>query len=209
LKGERYERPDVIGCNCLVRLVGAERMPEVVFVAAHDRYAVNAFEINAIDYLLKPVTAARFAQSLARAKLRIASKSTETNRRIAGLLETIAVTAIFPKRLAAQSSGKTVLIDVAAIDWIEGTQNYVTLHVGKANYLIHVAMKTLADRLDPETFLRVHKSAIVNLSRVKELRAADHGEFLLTLENGLTLRSGRTYRDKLRELVSNPSLIGW
>jgi two-component system LytT family response regulator len=188
----------------VVEAVGAERMPEVVFVTAHDKYAVSAFEINAIDYLLKPVTAERFSQALARAKARIAAKSAETNQRVIALLETIATTTRFPKRLAAQSAGTTVLIDVADIDWIEGTENYVTLHCGKARHMVHVTMKTLAKRLDPEIFLRVHRSLIVNLDRVKELRPADHGEYVLTLENGVTLRSGRTYRDKLRELAANP-----
>jgi two-component system LytT family response regulator len=197
------QMPEIDGFS-VVRAVGPERMPEVVFVTAHDKYAVSAFEINAVDYLLKPVTAERFAQSLTRAKARIASKSAETNRRVAALLETIAVAGRFPKRLAAESRGTTALVDVNDIDWIEGTENYVTLHAGKACYLMHVTMKTLADRLDPGTFLRIHRSLIVNLDRVKELRPADHGEFFLTLENGVTLRSGRTYREKLRELSSYP-----
>jgi two-component system LytT family response regulator len=189
----------------VVREVGAERMPAVVFVTAHDRYALQAFEINAIDYLLKPVTRERFAQALARAKAQLASRSAEAaNRQILGLLETIASRDRHLKRVAVRSAGKTLFIDVEDIDWIDAAENYVQLHVGKASHLLHVTMNALEKSLDPDAFVRVHRSIIVQVGRIAELQPAPHGEFVIVLHGGVRLRSGRTYGDKLKALAANP-----
>ncbi|HEY1203059.1 MAG: LytTR family DNA-binding domain-containing protein [Bryobacteraceae bacterium] len=185
--------------------VGAERMPAVVFVTAHDRYAIQAFEINAIDYLLKPVTEERFRQALARAKARLNSRPVDdASRQILSLLETIASPRQYLKRLAVRSAGKTVFVDVEDVDWIEAAENYVQLHAGRAGHLIHVTMNTLEKSLDPEMFVRVHRSVIVNVKRIKELQPALHGEYAITLANGVRLQSGRMYNAKLRALAENP-----
>jgi two-component system LytT family response regulator len=180
-------------------------MPAVVFVTAHDKYAIQAFEINAIDYLLKPVTGERFATALARAKARLQSKPAEqANLQILSLLETIASPQRFLKRLAVRSAGKTVFVDVEDIDWVEAAENYVQLHAGRAEHLLHVTMNALEKSLDPGLFLRIHRSVIVNVRRIKELQPVMHGEYVITLANGVRLQSGRIYSEKLRAFAANP-----
>ncbi len=198
------QMPEMDGFD-VVREIGAEHMPAVVFVTAHDQHAIQAFEINALDYLLKPVSAERFAKALARAKLRLnARPADETGRQIVSLLESMTSPPRYLKRLAVRAAGKTILVDVADVDWIEAAENYVQLHVGRSGHLVHVAMNTLEKSLDPEMFLRIHRSTIVNVTRVRELQAALHGEYVLTLSNGVRLQSGRLYNEKVRALAGNP-----
>jgi two-component system, LytTR family, response regulator len=210
----RKLRPDLVFLDvrmpemdgfAVVQEVGAERMPAVVFVTAHNQYAIQAFEISAIDYLLKPVTRERFGKALGRAKARLYSNPAhEASQQIVCLLETIASPRRYIKRLAVRSAGKTVFVDVEALDWMEAAENYVQLHTGQESHLLHVTMNTLEKSLDPEIFLRVHRSIIVNVGRIKELQSGPHGEYLISLQNGTQLRSGRTYSNKLRALAVNP-----
>jgi two-component system LytT family response regulator len=189
----------------VVRTIGAEYMPAVVFVTAHDQYAIQAFEINALDYLLKPVIEERFVKALVRAKSRIRSNvAADSNRQIIGLLETIASPQSYLKRLAVRSAGKTMFMDVEDLDWIQGAENYVELHAGRVKHLLHVTMNTLEKSLDPEIFLRIHRSIIVNLGRIRDLQPGAHGEYSITLRDGTRLQSGRTYADRLRALANNP-----
>ena len=198
------QMPEMDGFSVLQE-VGVERMPAVVFVTAHDRYAIQAFEINAIDYLLKPVTEDRFAQALTRAKSRLQSSSEDdTSRQIIGLLQTIASPQRYLKRLAVRSAGKTVFVDVEEIDWIEAAENYVQLHTSRARHLLHVPLNTLEKSLDPEVFLRVHRSIIVKIGRIKELQPGPHGDYVIILQNEVRLRSGRSYNEKLKALAANP-----
>jgi two-component system LytT family response regulator len=198
------QMPEMDGFS-VVQEVGAERMPPVVFVTAHDQYAIQAFEISALDYLLKPVTGERFAKALARAKVRLKSTAPdEASRQILSLLETIASPRRNLKRLAVRSAGKTVFVDVEDVDWIEAAENYVQLHVGQSGHLLHVAMNTLEKSLDPETFLRIHRSVIVNVKRIRQLQPALHGEYVITLATGVRLQSGRMYNEKVKSLTANP-----
>lgn len=210
----RKARPDLVFLDvqmpemdglAVVREIGTERMPAIVFVTAHDQYALRAFEINAVDYLLKPVTRERFVQALARAKTRLETQPAEdANRQILSLLETLAAPHRSVKRLAVRSAGKTVFVEIGDVDWIEAAENYVKLHAGRASHLVQVAMNTLEQSLDPDCFLRIHRSIIVNIGRIKELEPALHGEYVVTLETGVRLRSGRTYHEKLKALAGNP-----
>ena len=137
------QMPEMDGFE-VVRTIGAEYMPAVVFVTAHDQYAIQAFEINAIDYLLKPVIEERFVKALVRAKGRICvNDAVDSTRQIVGLLETIASPPNYLKRLAARSAGKTVFVEVADLDWIQGAENYVELHAGRASHLLHATMNTV------------------------------------------------------------------
>ncbi len=189
----------------VVQTIGAQSMPAVVFVTAHDQYAIQAFEVNALDYLLKPVIEERFVKALGRAKDRIRSNAAaDSNRQIIGLLETIASPRNYLKRLAVRSAGKTVFLDIEEVDWIAAAENYVELHAGKAAHLLHVTMNTLEKSLDPEVFIRIHRSIIVNCDRIKELHSGAHGEYVITLRDGVRLKSGRTYADRLKTLVNNP-----
>jgi two-component system LytT family response regulator len=198
------QMPEMDGFE-VVRAIGAENMPAVVFVTAHDQYAIQAFEINALDYLLKPVIEERFVKTLARAKSSMRSNvGAASNRQIIGLLETIASPRQYLKRLAVRSAGKTVFLDLEEVDWIGAAENYVELHAGRAIHLLHVTMNTLEKSLDPETFLRIHRSIIVNVDRIKDVQSSAHGEYVITLRDGARLQSGRTYADRLKGLVNNP-----
>jgi two-component system LytT family response regulator len=196
------QMPGMDGFSVLQK-VGPERMPPVVFVTAHDRYAIRAFEINAIDYLLKPVSAARFGQSLERAKARL-GVTEGAGRQIISLLETVASSSRYVKRLAVRSSSKTRFVTVADIDWIQAAENYAELHTGSSSHLLTATMSTLEKSLDPALFQRIHRSIIVNLSRIKEIQLGLHGEYVIALESGVQLHSGRTYHEKIKSLMANP-----
>ena len=197
------QMPEMDGFS-VIREIGPEQMPAVVFVTAHDQYAIRAFEINAIDYLLKPVTGERFAQSLARAKVRLRSSEPDQQNQILSLLETIASPSRYLNRIAVLSAGKTSFLYVEDVDWIRAAENYVELHVAQASHLLHVTMNTLEKSLDPEIFVRIHRSLIVNLRRVKEIQPASHGEYMLLLHSGVRLQSGRTYHERIKALIANP-----
>ena len=198
------QMPEMDGFE-VVRKIGAEHMPAVVFVTAHDQYAMQAFEINALDYLLKPVIEERFAKALLRAKTRIRSNAAaDLNRQIMGLIETIVSPQRYLNRLAVRSAAKTLFVDVEDVDWVEAAENYVELHVGRASHLLHVTMNALEKSLDPQIFLRIHRSIIVNLGRIKSLESGTHGEYVVTLQDGARLQSGRTYSERLRVLANNP-----
>ncbi len=210
----RTQRPDLLFLDiqmpemdgfAVIREVGAEAMPAVVFVTAHDQYAIQAFEINALDYLLKPVTEERFALALGRAKewLRLRTPA-DASRQILSLLETMAAPQRHVSRLAVRSGGKTIFVEVADVDWIEAAENYVQLHTARGNHLVHVTMNTLEKSLDAGQFLRIHRSVIVNVKRIAELQPALHGEYVITLKGGVRLQSGRMYHDRIQALISNP-----
>jgi two-component system, LytTR family, response regulator len=196
------QMPEMDGLE-VVREIGADRMPAVVFVTAHDQHAIQAFELNAIDYLLKPVGAERFQKTLVRAKstLRV---NPAAGHQILSLLESMAPARQYLKRLAVRAAAKTLLVEVADIDWIGAAENYVELHAGSARHLVHVSMNAIEQRLDPEVFLRIHRSLIVNVSRIRELEPMAHGEYVVTLTSGARLQSSRAYSEKLRALATNP-----
>ena len=198
------QMPEMDGFAVL-EAVRAEPMPAIVLVTAHDRYAIKAFELNAIDYLLKPVTEERFARCLARAKARIRSGSIDdANRQIMGLLEALASPRRYVARLSVRSTGRIVFVDVESVDFVRAAENYVEIHVGRVHHLLHVPLNTLEEALDPAKFLRIHRSTIVNTKRIREVRLGAHGEYLVTLEGGAQLQSGRSYSDRLRALCTNP-----
>ena len=208
----RTHRPDLVFLDVqmpemdafgVIEEVGLESMPLIVFVTAHDAHAIRAFEISAIDYLLKPVTAARFDQALARAKAHLVAPRA-SREEIVALLETIASPHRPLRRLAVRSPGNTYFVNVDEVDWIGAAENYVELHVGDATHLLHVRMTALEQALDPGMFLRIHRSIIVNIGRIKEMRSAMHGEYTVVLRSGIRLQSSRSYHAKLKALTANP-----
>lgn len=209
----RNERPDLVLLDVqmpevdglgLVAAIGAENMPATLFVTAHDEHALAAFEMNAVDYVLKPVTEDRFARALARARERLRQDDGGHARRVAELLESLASPQRFVRRIAVKESGRTVFVEVDEIDWIGAAENYVELHVGHARHLLHVPLGTLERTLDPERFLRIHRSTIVQIPRIAQLVPGVHGEFEVVLRDGTRLHSGRTYAERLRALAANP-----
>jgi two-component system, LytTR family, response regulator len=189
----------------VVDAIGAEAMPAVIFVTAHDRFAIQAFEISAVDYLLKPVTEERFKLAFQRAVNRIQCvPPDESTRQMMTMLGAIANPPRHLTRFAVRSGESTIFVPADTVDRIEALQNYVRLHAGEATYLLHVTMNTLEASLDPEHFLRIHRSHIVNVQRIKQLWSLAHGQYLIELLSGARLQSGRTYGDKIRSVMSNP-----
>ena len=208
----RSRRPDLLFLDvqmpemdgfAVVREIGPERMPPVVFVTAHDRYAIQAFEINAIDYLLKPFTAERFAHALERAKTRL-GQAAEAAPALAALMETTASPSRYVKRLAVRATGRIFFVEVDEIDWFQAAENYVELHTARGSHLLHVSMNTLEKSLDPELFLRIHRSLIVNTRHIQELQPASHGEYVFVLPGGVRLQSSRSYHERIKLLTANP-----
>jgi two-component system LytT family response regulator len=189
----------------VVRAVGAERMPPVIFVTAHDQYAIRAFEIAAIDYVLKPIGEARFAIAFTRALERLRHASDEDGtRQVLTMLDAVAHPPRPPERFAVRAGERTLLVPVDEIDWIEAFQNYVRLHVGPAAHLLHVPMNTIEAVLQADRFLRIHRSHIVNVRRIVQMWSIAHGQYAIELRSGQRLQSGRTYGERIRRALSNP-----
>ena len=182
-----------------VRL-GPEQMPLTVFVTAYDQHAIRAFESNALDYLLKPFSDERLEAALARARTRLTElKAGELGQSMLHLLATTPRNERYLDRLVLKSAGATHLLKVTEIDWIEGAGVYVNLHVASKELLYRAALNQLETRLDPARFIRVHRSAIVNIDSIVRLESASHGEFDVILKHGGQTRVSRTYRPALEQ----------
>jgi len=189
----------------VVHAVGAERMPPIIFVTAHDQYAIQAFEIAAIDYLLKPVTEERFGLAFKRAVGRLQDVPHEdATRQLMAMLDAIANPPRQLERFAVRSGENTLFVPISEVDWIEADQNYVRLHAGPATHLLHVPMNTLEGVLDSNRFLRIHRSHIVNIRRIAQLWSIAHGQYAIELKSGQRLQSGRTYNERIRRALTNP-----
>lgn len=210
----REQKPDLVLLDvqmprtdgfAVVDAIGAERMPPVIFVTAHDQYAIRAFEIAAIDYLLKPVTEQRFAIAFKRAIGRLQGvPHEETTRQVLAMLDAVANPPRKLERFAVRSGERTVFVPLDEVDWIEAFQNYVRLHAGDATHLLHVPMNTIEDVLDSSRFLRIHRSHIVNIQHIAQLWSIAHGQYVVELRSGQRLQSGRTYGERIRHALANP-----
>jgi two-component system, LytTR family, response regulator len=194
--------PEMDGFGVL-REIGAESMPPVIFVTAHDRYAIQAFEVNAIDYLLKPVTRARFSQALARVRERDSAQGVD-NQHVRALLAQLAAPPKHLSRVALRSGGKISFVPLEDVLYLQAAENYVQLHLKASRHLLHVPIATLEASLDPAVFLRIHRSLIVNVKHVHELETGPHGEYIMVLKGGTRLQSSRTYHDRIKAWASNP-----
>jgi len=195
------QMPEMDGFGVL-RAIGAESMPPVIFVTAHDRYAIQAFEVNAIDYLLKPVTRERCSQALARVRERIGVGV--DNRHVMSLLQQLAAPPKYLARVALRSAGKISFVNLEDILYVEAAENYVQLHLRTVRHLLHVPIATFENSLDPQLFLRIHRSLIVNVKHVQELETGPHGEYIVVLHGGTKLQSSRSYHEKIKSWASNP-----
>jgi two-component system LytT family response regulator len=185
------QMPEVDGF-ALLDQVGAEAVPVVVFVTAYDRYALRAFEVHALDYLLKPFDDHRFAHALERAKARARShRQGAIDARIAELLETRAARR---SRFLIPVRDKTIIVDADQIDWIEAADYYVSLHTGGASHLLRETMDEIEKQLDPGQFFRTHRSAIVNIDRVREIHPLFRGDCELALVDGTRVKLSRSRR---------------
>jgi two-component system, LytTR family, response regulator len=192
------QMPELNGLEVIAE-VGAERMPLTVFVTAYDQHAIHAFETNALDYLLKPFSDERFEATMARAGLRMDERSVrEFGQRILRMVSAAPAGDLLD-RLVVKSGGSTRFVRVADIDWIEAAGVYANLHVGGKELLYRAALNELAERLDPIRFVRVHRSAIVNIESILHLEPISHGEFEVILKDGSRSRISRTYRRQLEK----------
>jgi two-component system, LytTR family, response regulator len=183
----------------VIRDVGPAHMPAVVFVTAYDQYAIQAFEVHAVDYLLKPFGAERFRDALQRARARVRDR--ERGSRLAPLLDELAARPAPPERLEVRSSARITFVRVDDVDYAEACGNYVLLHCGAERHLMRETMQALEARLDPRRFVRIHRSTVVNLDRVRELEPLFHGDFLVRLRDGTELTLSRTYRESVERVL--------
>jgi len=196
------QMPEMDGFGVLKEL-GAEAMPPVIFVTAHDQYAIQAFEVNAIDYLLKPVTRERFSQALNRVRERLSIQGPD-NQHVLSLLQQLSAPRKYLARVALRSAGKISFVNIEDIQFVQAAENYVQLHLKSARHLLHVPIATLESSLDPKAFLRIHRSLIVNVRHIHELETGPHGEYIVVLQGGARLQSSRSYHEKIKAWAANP-----
>ena len=198
------QMPELDGFSTLQAL-SPDEIPVVIFVTAFDRYALRAFDVHALDYLLKPVDGERLAVALGRARARVAERrshaSVALDERLAGLLRELAGERRYLTRLPVRSQGRLVIVDLSDVDWIAAADNYVTLHAGDQQHLLRDTMGRLERELDPDRFVRIHRSSIVRIDRIKELLPDFHGDYTLILKNGTRLTLSRTYRAKVEAVL--------
>ena len=184
----------------VIQQVGAERMPIVIFVSAYDEYALKAFEVHAIDYLLKPFGRDRFQKTLQHARASLERRRAgDLGRRLLALVNDIKPEPPRLDRLVVKSGGRVFFLRTDDIDWIEAAGNYVRLHLGEESHLFRETMNRMEQRLDARRFSRIHRSRIVNTERIKELQPWFNGEYIVILRNGTKLTLSRGYREKLQE----------
>lgn len=204
------QMPDADGFEVL-RHILPEQMPIVVFTTAYDHYAIKAFEAHALDYLLKPFDQERLHNALERARVELLKgREPEVTKRLIALLEEARPRLKPEQRLVIRAGGRVVFLETEEIEWIEAAANYVRLHAGKESYLLRGSIGRIAERLDATQFVRIHRSTIVNVRKIRELQPCNSGEFMVILRNGKELSGSRGYRPLLQKLIENcaPGLNG-
>ncbi len=209
------QRPDLVFLDVQMPRLGGfevcaaiagEFMPLVIFVTAYDQYALQAFEVHAIDYLLKPFDRERFQKSLRHAREQLRrGEGSSSNDRIAELLEHMKPERQMRQRLAVKSNGRVILVRVEEIDWIEADGNYVQLRVGPVSHQLRETISGLETHLASDRFMRISRSVIVNLDRIKELQPLFYGDYAVILQNGTRLTLSRNFRDRLEKLLERRS----
>ena len=192
------QMPELNGFEVIEALPETDR-PNVVFVTAHDKFALKAFDVHAVDYLLKPFDRERFQTALNRALEKIRSRATPAD--LTSVLEEARPPGKPVDRLVVKTEGRVLLIKVDTLDWVEAADNYVNLHIGQEAHLMRETMTSLERRLPPDKFMRISRSTLVNLERIKELQPMFHGEYVVILKDGTRLTLSRSYRDKLNRLM--------
>ncbi len=193
----------------VIEQIGAEKMPVTVFVTAHSHYAIQAFEVHALDYLTKPIEAERLRATVRRVKERVAaSRALAAQEQLKSILVSLERSAPlrreYPERLLVPNGTKDSFVTVSDIDWIEAADYYASLHVGSKSFMLREAIKQLANTLDPEKFVRIHRSVIVNVTRVREIVREGRGEGAVILEGGQRLRMSKAGWHALIALSRRP-----
>lgn len=197
------QMPETDGFEAMAE-IGVENAPIVIFVTAFDQFALRAFEVHALDYLLKPFDTERLTKAVERAKEQIRKPdANDASERLVALLKELKNEPKYIKHLTVKSRGRTIIIAVDDIDCIEAEGNYLSLQVGKQMHLIRSPMHQFEEKLDPEKFVRIHRSSIINLDRVKEMHPLFNGDQLVIMKDGKELVLSRNYREKLMDLLEN------
>ena len=184
----------------VIEAVGTDKMPLVIFVTAYDQHALKAFQVRALDYLLKPFDRERFGDALQRARKQLDREETgDLGRRLLALVKDLRRDQPRSDRLVVKSGGRLFFLRTDEIDWVEAAGNYVRLHVGPASHLLRETMNAIEGRLDPEKFFRIHRSRIVNMERIQELQPWLNGEYAVLLRTGTRLTLSRGYREQLQD----------
>jgi two-component system, LytTR family, response regulator len=198
------QMPEMDGFAVLEK-IGIGQLPDIVFTTAYESYAIRAFELHALDYLLKPFDQQRFRDAIRHAKERLHSRQQEDSRRqIGALLERISSTQPYLERLIIKADGRITFLNTHEIDWIEADDKYVHLHTAKGARMVRQTLSAMETQLDPARFVRIHRSTMVNVERIKELQPLFNGEYSLHLEDKTKLTLSRTYKDKLFGLLGKP-----
>jgi two-component system LytT family response regulator len=203
------QMPDLDGFQVLSE-ISPKEMPVVIFTSAYDQYAIRAFEAHALDYLLKPFDQSRLHQAVERARLELRkSRDREITHRILDLLSQVKsekqAVPEFDTRLVIKTKGRIVFLNVDEIDWVEAAANYVRLNVGKESYLFRETISGTSERLNPSQFIRIHRSMIVNVRKIKELIPVNSGEYVVVLKSGKELSCSRGYRANVQHLIDKNS----
>jgi two-component system LytT family response regulator len=197
------QMPGLDGFQVLQHL-DPDHVPVTIVVTAYDRYAIQAFEIHALDYILKPFDRKRFHEAMRRARIQLQqTPNGELSHRMLALIEHVQKRDEYMDRLIVKSGGRVLFVPVSEIDWIEAAGNYVRLHHGPAEHLLRETMSSLEAKLNPKQFLRIHRSTIVNINRIQELQPSFHGDFVVTLKGGVQLSLSRSYRAAVEERLGS------
>jgi two-component system LytT family response regulator len=194
------QMPELDGFD-VVQGVGADAMPLTVFVTAYDEYALRAFDVHALDYLLKPVDAEHIARAVDRVRQSVAAFDRAGDRRLRALLDQFANERRYVRRLPVPADGRLIIVRVEEIDWISTADNYVTLHVGRREILLRRSLAWLERELNPDEFVRVHRTTVVRVDRVREIVSESHGDCTARLADGTTLAVSRNFRNRLEQAL--------
>jgi two-component system LytT family response regulator len=197
----------------VIEKIGRDAMPLVIFVTAYDQYAVDAFELNAVDYLLKPFDRERFRAALDRARTRLSSPGSadvraQVHAAVRQVLGNLSGTlpGVSPKRIVAEKNDRYIFVDPGDVHAVEASRNYITLHVGAERYLLRCGMQQAESLLDPSMFLRIHRSVIINTRHIREMARQLYGDYEVTLSNGAKFTSGRAYRRRVVNYINSGRL---
>jgi two-component system LytT family response regulator len=199
------QMPEINGFEVLQHL-STNILPGIIFITAYDEFALHAFEFHALDYLLKPFDRGRFQKSVAHARtaLRSISETETTTEQIKVLLNSIQQNSNRLERLIVKTNGRIIFLRIEEIDWMEAAGNYVKLHVGNETHMIRETMNGLEQQLNPQKFIRIHRSTIINIEKIKELEPFFNGEYKVLLSNNAQVILSRNYRESFTKLFGKP-----
>lgn len=213
VKTIKSEKPDLVFLDIqmpektgfeVIKSLGQATLPTVIFVTAYDHYALQAFEVHALDYLLKPFNKDRFHLAVGRAREHIESRRRgNLDERLVSLIESIGTEKKYLERLVVKSVGRVFFLKTEEIDYIEAAGNYLKLHVGRESHMIRETMNGIEVKLDPAQFMRIHRSTVVNVDRIKELHPMFSGDYSVILRDGTELALSRNYRERFLDIFEN------